>query len=105
MPRFGDETLADETVVPRLANHHTPFVGDAKSFSDPSNRYLRFIVLGYLGKAFLHSWDFMRAKVGGRRFIFEVPAKDAPGRPPPEDEGGGSAVRRQTAAATPLHAR
>ena len=56
VPRFGDETLADGTVVPRLANHLTPFLGDDMSFSGTSNRYLRFIGSGLnLGKAFLHS--------------------------------------------------
>jgi len=66
VPRFGDETFADGTaVVPGLANHLTPFVGDAKSISGPSSRYLRFIGSGLnLGKTFLHSWDFMRAEEG-----------------------------------------
>jgi len=74
--------------VPGLANHLTPLVGDAKTFSGPSNRYLHFIALGLnLGKTYLHSWDFMRAEVGDAPgFIFEAPAKDAPGRPPYEDE-------------------
>ena len=30
VPRFGDETLADGTAVPGLANHLSPFVRDAK---------------------------------------------------------------------------
>ena len=87
-PRFGEDTLADETVVPGLANHLTPFVGDAKSFFGPSNRYLRFIGSGLnIGRTFLHSWDVMRAEVGDALgSIFEALAKDAPGRPPPEDE-------------------
>ena len=55
VPRFGDETLADGTMARRLANQLAPFVGDAKSFSGPSNRYLRFIGSGLiLGKAFLN---------------------------------------------------
>ena len=55
VPRFGNETPADGTVVPGLANHLTLFVGDAKSFSGPTSRYLRFIDSGHHnpGKAFL----------------------------------------------------
>ena len=69
--------------MPRPAYHLAPFVGDAKSFSEPSNRYLRFTGSGLnLGKASLCSWDFMRAEVGDASgSIFEAPAKDAPGRP------------------------
>ena len=74
VPCFGDKTLADGTVVPGPANHLPPFVGDAKSFSEPSSRYLRFI-----GPASLHSWGFMRAKVGDAPGSLSVQKKNSAG--------------------------
>jgi hypothetical protein len=89
VPRFGDATLEDGTVVPGLANHLTPFVGDAKGFSSSADRYLTFIESGLAsGEAFRDCWDHMRDEVGDAArvgSIFEADAKDAPGLAPPED--------------------
>jgi len=95
------------TYVRAVDYHLTLFNGDGKSFSEPSNRYLRFVDPGLnLGKALLHSWVFMRAEVGDAPgSIFEAPAKDAPPPIPSTAIRGPMTNRGCSASARALEAR
>ena len=65
IPRFGQRTLEDGSILPGLAEHQAEAVGTGDDFAKSEDRYKEFIASGLpLAKAFAECWEHMRTETG-----------------------------------------